>query len=71
MRAPHANLLGTDETSQLGRGMAEQDDTLVVCCLRAKDFSGYSICACSLILHPICLSPGMKFAIYCELCMLD
>ena len=35
MRAPHANLLGADETSQLGRTMAEQDDTLVLCCLRA------------------------------------
>ena len=45
--------------------------TTRLCCHRADDFSGYSFCACYLILHPICLSPGMRFVIYCELCILD
>ena len=35
-----------------------------VCCL-SRGNSGCALCACSLILHPICSSPGMRFVVNC------
>ena len=66
-------ILYEQTTRQPGRAHAVPmpSKTTHSCVTRAEDFSGYSFCACSLILHPICLSPGMRFVIYCELCILD